>query len=352
MDFNFINHHNHQLQSDQNPSSYQVWNNFFLKVGIPNNMANQYAITFSQHRIRIDMLKELTKEILIDMGIKAMGDILDILRHARDISLQDELKAGAVTSTKTNPTVINSHNVVNARPTVANNFSRKMPISTRSTSSTSTNMSSNAVNKVQSQVNLNSGALIASSNNSASQQEFLNSSNKRSTSALPNSLAKRLRPAANVGQQHLQNNVVLPEKTLTVYYPPKSAIERAQQRIGLTTNSSPSLSSRISTQPSIKSRLGQNSLDSSGSFGSGLRSASSSTGSQHNNSSIKNSSNNTIKTWAGVARNNNQSRLNKSSVSTQPNNWIKSKPTKKEKLEKHRQPPNRSKAAVFSRLGE
>lgn len=353
------NHHqqqqHHQQQHDHNPSSYQVWNNFFLKAGIPGNVANEYAITFSQHRIRIDMLKEITKEILLDMGIKAMGDIIAILRHAKSICTQDELKTGATSSTSVKPNSTSSntsdHNaVVNPRQTVVNHLAaRKTPIS--STKSNPYNTGSTSLvgsNKVQSQVSLNSGALIASSNNLASQHEFLDPkvSNKRLALSTNNPISKRLRPASKTGQ--LQNNTVLPEKTLTVHYPPKSAIERAQQRLGLTTKNSIQtsfLSSGKSTQQSIKSRLGRSPQDTSSNYRVSLESNSSSRSSRDNN--------NHIKTWASVAKKNVHNRPGQSS-SRSPNragqSW-KGKHIRKEEPNQ-RQDSRRLKSAVFSRLGE
>lgn len=349
------NHSNHhQQQHDHNPSSYQVWNNFFLKAGIPGNVANEYAITFSQHRIRIDMLKEITKEILLDMGIKAMGDIIAILRHAKNICTQDELKTGATSSAsvKTNSTSSNTsnHNVVNPRQTIVNHLaSRKTPIS--STKSNPFNTGSTSLvssNKVQSQLSLNSGALIASSNNLASQHEFLDPqvSNKRFALSTNNPISKRLRPASKTGQ--LQNDTVLPEKTLTVHYPPKSAIERAQQRLGLTTTNSiqtSSLSSGRSTQQSIKSRLGRSPQNISNNSRVSLVSSSSSRSSRDNN--------NHIKTWASVAKKSVHNRPSQSSSKSPDRagqSW-KGKHNKKERPDQ-RQESRRLKSAVFSRLGE
>lgn len=60
-----------------------VWFKFFLDAGIPPSDAGNYAATFTEHRIQPDMLGELTKDYLADMGITVLGDVIAILKHAR-----------------------------------------------------------------------------------------------------------------------------------------------------------------------------------------------------------------------------------------------------------------------------
>jgi len=60
-----------------------VWFKFFLDAGLPPSDAGNYAATFMEHRIQPDMLGDLTKDYLTDMGIKVLGDIIAILKHAR-----------------------------------------------------------------------------------------------------------------------------------------------------------------------------------------------------------------------------------------------------------------------------
>ena len=66
-------------------SSSPDWIKFFTAAGIPSRYAAKYAVTFNDHRIQEDMLKDLNKEILYDMGIKTMGDVIAIMRHAKEV---------------------------------------------------------------------------------------------------------------------------------------------------------------------------------------------------------------------------------------------------------------------------
>lgn len=61
------------------------WIKFFSSAGIPSRYAAKYAVIFNDHRIQEDMLKDLNKEILSDMGIKTMGDVIAIMRHAKEV---------------------------------------------------------------------------------------------------------------------------------------------------------------------------------------------------------------------------------------------------------------------------
>lgn len=309
-------------------SSYDVWSNFFQLAGIPNSVAHDYAVTFSQHRIRIDMLKEITKDILIDMGIKAMGDIIAILRHAKNLCTQDELKSGT-SKTVTQTTITPLTNTGQLR-----HLSERTPITT---SRTGSNISSLVGNKIQSRLNLSSGALVAASaNNGAPLQSgsSFRETNKRLSTTLSSSMAKRLRPGPPDREAEPANRLNITEKTLTVHYPSSAAIARAAQRISTNNNTQATNHDSSASRGSIKSRLGSTVSETS----SRSRSDISQGNNSYNNHHHRNSNPTSYKDNSGArAKSSGSGRSSDRSDGRDSND---------------KRPTNRPRSTVFSRLGQ
>lgn len=66
--------------------SIDVWVKFFRNALIPRQYATVYANKFAENRIRFDMLGDLSRELLQEMGITALGDCLSIIKHAKVIN--------------------------------------------------------------------------------------------------------------------------------------------------------------------------------------------------------------------------------------------------------------------------
>ncbi|XP_063700721.1 uncharacterized protein C19orf47 homolog [Culicoides brevitarsis] len=72
-------------------TSLDKWTDFFRKAGLPKEVANTYAHSFTENRIQMTMLPDLNKEYLREMGIFRMGDIILILRQAKSVQEHGDL---------------------------------------------------------------------------------------------------------------------------------------------------------------------------------------------------------------------------------------------------------------------
>lgn len=79
------------------------WIQFFKDAGIPAGLAVNYALSFVDNRIQKNMLMDLSKDIMMDLGITVIGDIIAILKHAKQVYRQDMCKMAteAITSGQT-----------------------------------------------------------------------------------------------------------------------------------------------------------------------------------------------------------------------------------------------------------
>ncbi|XP_016431436.1 uncharacterized protein C19orf47 homolog isoform X4 [Sinocyclocheilus rhinocerous] len=68
------------------------WIQFFKDAGIPPGLAVNYAVSFVDNRIQKSMLLDLSKEIMMDLGITVIGDIIAILKHAKHMYRQGMCK--------------------------------------------------------------------------------------------------------------------------------------------------------------------------------------------------------------------------------------------------------------------
>ncbi|XP_044059993.1 uncharacterized protein C19orf47 homolog isoform X2 [Siniperca chuatsi] len=68
------------------------WIQFFKDAGIPAGLAVNYAVSFVDNRIHKNMLMDLSKDIMMDLGVTVIGDIIAILKHAKQVYRQDMCK--------------------------------------------------------------------------------------------------------------------------------------------------------------------------------------------------------------------------------------------------------------------
>ncbi|XP_061453846.1 uncharacterized protein C19orf47 homolog isoform X2 [Rhineura floridana] len=109
------------------------WIQFFKEAGVPPGPAVNYAVTFVDNRIQKNMLMDLNKEIMNELGITVVGDIIAILKHAKVVYRQEMCKA-ATESVASSQTTLQTELRRNANTAatrmIANSLSRDSPPST------------------------------------------------------------------------------------------------------------------------------------------------------------------------------------------------------------------------------
>ncbi|KAJ7303845.1 hypothetical protein JRQ81_011353 [Phrynocephalus forsythii] len=109
------------------------WIQFFKEAGIPPGPAVNYAVMFVDNRIQKNMLMDLNKEIMNELGITVIGDIIAILKHAKVVYRQEMCKA-ATESVASSQTTVQSELRRNANSAatrmITNSLSRDSPPST------------------------------------------------------------------------------------------------------------------------------------------------------------------------------------------------------------------------------
>lgn len=285
--------------------SISYWTKFFTEAGFSSSLSAEYSLIFAKHRIRSDMMNELNKEILSEMGIKAMGDIIAIVRQAKNQANLDEVsrgnaivvantvdkssKAANINIDKPQQQISKSGDDNNNKSIVSRGFTVNQSAQRAANTTTDKQGYHNSLNqpgaKIKSRLSLTSGALKSSTvekphtsqsntnnndhqNNNDNNFKYSHNSNKRlsSSSKLSDSLAKRLCPELPNTEPKRRLGE---EKTLVVHYPSPSAIARAHERMSGTNKLNSRGDTHVNSQKvgltsaassSIKSRLGQISL--------------------------------------------------------------------------------------------
>lgn len=65
------------------PSPKEIWEKFFEACSLPTKLCQKYAQTFVEQRIQPNMLKDLDKEMLKELGITAIGDQFAVMRYIK-----------------------------------------------------------------------------------------------------------------------------------------------------------------------------------------------------------------------------------------------------------------------------
>ncbi|XP_059496931.1 uncharacterized protein C19orf47 homolog isoform X1 [Stegostoma tigrinum] len=109
------------------------WIQFFKDAGIPAGPAVNYAVSFVDNRIQKNMLMDLTKDIMNELGISVVGDIIAILKHAKVVYKQELAKVATESISTSHGNVQFDLKRTASSPAsrmIANSLSRESPPST------------------------------------------------------------------------------------------------------------------------------------------------------------------------------------------------------------------------------
>ncbi|XP_066494650.1 uncharacterized protein C19orf47 homolog [Tiliqua scincoides] len=109
------------------------WIQFFKEAGIPPGPAVNYAVMFVDNRIQKNMLMDLNKEIMNELGITVVGDIIAILKHAKVVYRQEICKSATESMASSQSTLqseLRRNAISPATRMIANSLSRDSPPST------------------------------------------------------------------------------------------------------------------------------------------------------------------------------------------------------------------------------
>lgn len=149
---------------------------FFLNSNLPQSVATKYAVIFTDHRIQENMLGDITKDMLYDMGIKTMGDVIAILKHAKEVN-DEKIQFQLLGKSNFSQT--------NSKPKVHNCSINKEPISGPSVSSSTSGSSTSKRNSFNSEDNQGSMKVRRVINSVASANRISNVNAKMSQTNVP-----------------------------------------------------------------------------------------------------------------------------------------------------------------------
>ncbi|VDN97889.1 unnamed protein product [Rodentolepis nana] len=79
------------------------WAKFFRDAGLSADLSLKYSTIFVENRMTLQHLLHLTKDLLREMGITAVGDIITIIQHIKSVDIEklSEVQVSSVVSSTT-----------------------------------------------------------------------------------------------------------------------------------------------------------------------------------------------------------------------------------------------------------